>query len=468
MKTQMKQWAYGGLLAATTASAAMATSTQQDQAALEAQAGIGVGYTVKLACSEVFVAGRDFDQVVADSFFGVDDMLHQVELTLDRNSRSVRGHLFGMGARTAWFREGFGCTVNDGTALPVLAPPAQGMAAQGTAARGTQAQPYPEAPQPEVQQALAAFFPDSQDGDPLIGRGAVVVQNGAIIAEQYRQGFDRDTPQLSWSMAKGVMQALIGIAVGDGTLSLSDKQLMPQWRGGDPRAEITVGQLLHMGSGLQFNELYSAENASDVATMLFGPADMAGFAAAMPLEHAPGTVSRYSSGSSNILSHVLRDRLQGAAGDTGYLHYPQERLFSQIGMDSAVFEPDAAGVFVASSYVYATPRDYARFGQLYLQDGLWQGQRILPAGWVDYTRQPALGSDPRYGSHWFLNQDQSALPGLPSDVTYLFGNEGQFIFVIPSKNAVIVRTGLMHGSARFEQDIVPVVQAIYASLPDPN
>lgn len=422
---------------------------------LNKQARIAVGYKVKLTCSEVFVTGRKSEDVLADSFFGVDDALQSVGVEIDHITKSVSGSLFGLGRRTAAYREGFGCTVNDGSTLAQIAP-------SRTVSKTTKTTPYEVAIQGNVQAALMGFFPKSDASSPLIGRGAVVIKDGKIIAENYRLGFDKDTRQISWSVAKGIMQALVGIAVGDGSISLEDRNLMPQWHDEDPRQKITLGNLLHMASGLEFNELYSAENASDVATMLYGVGDTATFSASKPLNDAPGTVFSYSSGTANMISKILQARLTQDGVD--YHNFPKARLFSKIGMQSAVFELDEVGTFMASSYVYATTRDFGRFGQLILQDGTWEGNRILPKGWVDYTMSPALGTNLSYGSQWFLNLNKKALPGLPKNASYLFGNEGQFIFIIPSEQLVIVRNGLLHGPASFEKDIVPVVENIYEAV----
>lgn len=202
-------------------------------------------------------------------------------------------------------------------------------------------------------------------------------------------------------MTKSVTNALVGILIGQRRLSLDATRLLPEWRAsGDPRGAIAIDHLLRMSSGLRFDEVMASPR-SDVMRMLFQRGDAAGFAAAKPLAHAPGTRWQYSSATTNILARVMRHALQD---DEAYLAFPRRALFEPIGMASAVMETDAAGTFIGSSYMHATARDWARFGQLYLQDGVWAGTRVLPDGWVAYTTTPALADDAgRYGAHVWLH-----------------------------------------------------------------
>src|SRR5262249_43574307 len=204
-------------------------------------------------------------------------------------------------------------------------------------------------------------------------RAVVVVQDGELVAEQYAPGFDASMPLPGWSMAKSVLNALVGILIGERRLSLQDTALLPQWQPPDPRAAITIEDLLRMRSGLKFSEVYS-NFSSDVIEMLFNQPDTAGYAARQPLNFAPGETWTYASGTSNILSAIVRRTV----GERAYWGWPREVLFGPLGMTSATLEPDASGTFVCSSFMFATARDWARFGQLFLQDGVWDGRRILP------------------------------------------------------------------------------------------
>jgi len=282
-----------------------------------------------------------------------------------------------------------------------------------------------------------AFSPASLD---TMGHthALVVIQHGRLVLERYDAAHGPDMTYPSWSKAKSITHALVGIAVGDGKLDISAPADVPEWsKPGDPRAAITLDLLLRMSSGLAFVEVYTPEDPSDVIAMLFGEGkdDVAGYAAAKPLAHAPGSFWSYSSGTSNIVSRTLA-RAVGAVG-TDFEAFMRRRLFDPIGMTSAIPKFDAAGTFIGSSFCFCTARDFARFGLLYLRGGVWDGRRILPEGWVDYARtqtwqQP--NDDGDYGAHWWLGL---AGPGSFSANGY----DGQYTVVIPDLDMVVVRHG---------------------------
>jgi CubicO group peptidase (beta-lactamase class C family) len=298
--------------------------------------------------------------------------------------------------------------------------------------------------------ALAPLLDEVFDPDgPLATTFAVVVvQGGRLIAERYAgalEHFDQpptpitaETPLLSWSMAKSVLHAVVGLLVGQGRLDLDAPAAVPEWSDpGDPRRAITLRHLLAMRDGLDFVEDYVDDRVSDVIQMLFGDGqdDMAHFAADRPLAAEPGTRFNYSSGTSNVISGVVA-RLVGPGED--YARFLHTRLFAPIGMRSAEPELDAAGTWVASSYLRATARDWARFGLLYLRGGVWAGARVLPAGWVDDGRT-MVSIDPEdgslYGAHWW---------GVAGDTLGTFralGYEGQSIAICPALDLVVVRLG---------------------------
>ena len=277
---------------------------------------------------------------------------------------------------------------------------------------------------------------------PRRTRAIVVLQGGRIIAERYASGIGPDTALAGWSMSKSVTNALVGILVREGRLAVDAPAPIPEWhQPGDPRAGITLDQLLRMSSGLRFAENQSSPR-SDVMRMLFGVGDIEGFVTSRGLAFAPGTHWEYSNAGSNLVSvairHVFGDRAT-------YLAFPRRALFDPLGMSSAVLETDAAGTFIASSYTYATARDWARFGMLYLRDGVWNGTRILPPGWADYTRTPAPSDQTRrYGAHFWLAippEYAGSNPGLPVPALHAAGHEGQFVTIVPSRDLVIVRLG---------------------------
>jgi CubicO group peptidase (beta-lactamase class C family) len=289
-------------------------------------------------------------------------------------------------------------------------------------------------------------------------RAVVVVRGGRIVAERYAPGFGPQTPLLGWSMTKSLTNALCGILVRQGKLDPKAPARVPEWRqAGDARQAITVDLLLRQSSGLRWNEVYETSPFdSSVIDMLYGRGhrDMAAFAASKPLAHPPGSVWSYSSGTTLILSRILRSLI---GSDPDYHAFPRRELFERIGMNSALIELDDAGTFVGSSYSYATARDWARFGLLYLRDGMWEGARILPAGWVDYTRTPAPAAPHgEYGAHFWLNagaKDRgvpSPDPRAPADLFYASGHDGQVVAIVPSRDLVIVRIGLTPDDGRYD------------------
>jgi CubicO group peptidase (beta-lactamase class C family) len=310
---------------------------------------------------------------------------------------------------------------------------------------------WPEgSPSARVGQALdplleAAF----DDASPIATTYAVVVvQQGRIVVERYHgalEHFDRpptpvtaDTPLLSWSMAKSVLHAVVGLLVGDGRLDLDAPVPVPEWADpADERHAITLRQLLAMRDGLDFLEDYVDDRASDTIEMLFGDAqsDMAHFAADRPLAAPPGTRFNYSSGTSNIISGIVARTVGPGEAYARFLH---DRLFSPLGMTSADPEFDEAGTWVGSSYLRATARDWARFGLFYLRDGVWDGSRLLPAGWVDYGRTMVTADEDGvpYGAHWWGLAGDNPLGTFRAS-----GYTGQSISICPPLDLVVVRLG---------------------------
>jgi CubicO group peptidase (beta-lactamase class C family) len=266
----------------------------------------------------------------------------------------------------------------------------------------------------------------------------LVLHKGEIVSEVYSPEVTEETTLISWSMAKSITHALVGIAQMDGLLHVENNNLFPEWET-DDRRSITLQQLLEMRSGLSWVEDYVDGDASDVIDMLFGSGkeDIAGYAIAQPLAAAPGAEWVYSSGTTNIVTRLLGNVLGDSARSHANIErFMRTRLFDALGMQA---EPkfDAAGTFVGSSYVFATARNFAKFGLLYLQDGVCNGKRILPEGWVDHARvqhvfdeETGLG----YGAHWWT------LPGERNSLVAA-GYEGQYIMVIPDRDLVVVRLG---------------------------
>lgn len=419
---------------------------------------VGAGFTAKLLCSGVFVSGRAAADVLAHEIALNDPgVLRFVRAEVDGGARAVHSSFLGLRRQSAVFRDRLGCTLTDGAApaAPALPPP---VAAAPLPAGGDPAHHDAQ----RLARAVAAAFDPAQAGERARTRAVVVLHDGRLVAERYAPGVTPETRLPGWSMAKSVLNALVGVLVAQGRLALDAPAPLAAWRGGgDPRAAITPRQLLQMESGLAFSENY-ANPLDDVAWMLFASADAAAFAAAKPLAAPPGSRWQYSSGTSNILSRVVREAL---AGDAEYAAFPHRALFAPLGMASAVLEPDAAGNYVASSYLYATARDWARFGQLYLDDGVAAGRRLLPPGWVAFSTRPAPHApDQAFGAHFWLKVPREfaggvrSNAGLPPGTFHAVGFEGQFVSVIPALRLVVVRLGLSSGEGawnhlRFLNDV---------------
>ena len=385
------------------------------------------GYAAKNLASAVFVSGRDAADVEAlDLHFS---FIQYTRNKVDPEARTVTSR-FLWSRSVAVYREGFGVTLLRGkNTAPFLA------------------ETYPLEEEPQLPDPLLpgdsslvsalepvarAFVDDrAYNGTPF---ALVVLHKGTVVAERYREGIAADTRLLSWSMAKSFTNALVGIMALDSLLDIHAPMAIPEWQN-DGRKAITLNDLMQMQSGLSWNENYG--NRSDVNLMLHREQDMGLFAQSKPLECEPGTYWYYSSGSTNIVMRYLRGFF---ASDAEFLGYIRERLFHPLSIRNACFEPDMSGTPVGSSYLYVTARDYARFGQLYLDDGCVRGERILPEHWVEYTVTPASDSEGGYGAFFWLNRGKS-LPDVPEDMFSCNGHDGQQIYIIPSREVVVVILG---------------------------
>jgi CubicO group peptidase (beta-lactamase class C family) len=300
--------------------------------------------------------------------------------------------------------------------------------------------------------ALAAAFPE--DSLPMIRTRAVTIfYKGKLLAERYGKGITEATPLLGWSMTKSVTNALIGLLVKDGKIDIYKPAPIEEWQN-DARKQITTDQLLRMSSGLDFLEIYSLP--SDATQMLFRKKGAGAYALLSKQKTKPDQEWNYSSGTTNILQEIIRRQF---ASHADYLAFPHLRLFQKIGMKSAVLEPDASGTYVGSSFMYATGRDWAKFGQLYLQDGVWNGQRILPEGWVKYSSTETPLSKGKYAAQFWLNHNDKSFP---QGAFMALGFEGQSVTIVPSKELVIVRLGCTPDEDDFDRNqfIKDIVAAI--------
>ena len=430
----------------------------------------GTGYEAQTMCSAVFISGRPDASVRAAEFQGLHPLLKAVSLTIDRPLHEVRANLFGLGSQKSIYRSGMGCTLVDpGASLPV--PPAtlatSRLPPDDVISRGVLDIP-PQVDRGRLASAIDLAFADTDPADPQRTRALVVLLDGRPIAERYAPGFGKDMPLAGYSMTKAVMSALTGFMIQRGQLRLDQSGLIPEWRGaGDPRAQITVDHLLHMTSGLRWSE-NSRDPRGDALIMAYHDRDVSALAASRPLDHPPGAAMSYSSGASNILSRVMRDSF--GADQAAYLALPRTAIFDRIGMSTAMIAPDASGVLFGSTQGFATARDWARFGELYRNDGRWNEEQVLPPGWVAYSIRPQAatgGAD--YGAMIHLNRPRPdgsgsrAHPLLPEDTLLMTGQFGQVTAVIPSRSLLIVRMGESHGpdaGAKIDRVIAEIVGAV--------
>lgn len=402
---------------------------------------VGDGYAAKIVCSNVFVAGRDPGEVLeVDVQAPGHPLLKLVRVAVDREEQTVTAHMFGFAAPGyAIHRQGLGCaSVPDGDfdrARKIALPEAD-------IPTGELSGPWPEgdAVSGPIDPRVQALLEDPMLTGPGL-RAAVVVKDGRIVGEAYGAGFSETVPLLGWSMTKTVNAALIGLRIAEGAMRLEDRALLSVWAQ-DARKEISLADLLAMQSGLAFNENYGT--VADVTRMLYLESDMAAYAASLPAEAAPGKEFSYSSGTATLLSRLWMD---GMPGEGEALAYPRKALFKPLGMRSAVMETDEAGTFVGSSYLYATARDWARFSLFLLQDGVWNGVRMLPETFTALMRTPTEASDGVYGGAQAWTQrpggnGANAELGLPEDTFWMSGHDGQSAMLVPSMGLAVIRMGL--------------------------
>ena len=421
-----------------------------DPKTLYRSAPIGTGYAAKMLCSGVFVSGRQPDSLWQEDLELMRNNLIRGRVNPEKKSTeaSIFSFLF---KQTAIYREGCGCTLEIGVSEDELkkqcdvslpTPPQDAKNAPWPMGDDTsQAAPVAGIDQKQLERTLDWAFSEHKPGHPIRTRAVIVLYDGQIVAERYANGFSKDTRLLGWSMTKSVTSALIGILVRQGKLDIREPAPISEWKTtNDPRGKITTDQLLRMSSGLVFQEDYEENPDTDAGFMYFTKKDMTAFAAAKPLEADPDKKFSYSSGTTMILSRIIRETVGGAYQD--YLAFPRKELFNKLGMRSAVIEPDPSGTMVGAGFMYATAQDWARFGILYYNDGVWNGERILPEGWVQYTRTPTP-PDPGYGAQFWLNtkaKDQW-MPDCPEDIYSAWGHEGQFVTIVPSRKTIIIRLG---------------------------
>lgn len=422
------------------------------------------GYGAKTICSNVFVCNRPAEEIIKKDLRSFP--LNLGSYTVNMQEKSVTGSVVGLAKKKAIYRHGLGATLINGIDEQALLAEKTDLAIPPEINQDLLEWPLGNRIRKTVhaevdhQQLNAALDEAFNERKPKRGtRAVLVLYDGEIVAERYANGFSSNSKFAGWSMAKSITSALIGILVKQGKLNIYAPAPVAAWKN-DERSKITIADLMQMSSGLQWWEYYAAP--SDATNMLYKEKNMGKFALGKKLKNKPGTQFNYSSGSSNILSYIIRQ----AIGDEYYYRFPYEELFYKIGMFDTVLEVDASGTFAASSYCFASARDWARFGLLYLNDGMWNGERILPEGWVKFTATPTKARSSRdegsYGAQWWLNtvsphHGNKRYPLVPDDCFRCQGYEGQYIWVIPSENLVVVRLALEKGNELDPNLFLPAV-----------
>ncbi|MBV9561122.1 MAG: serine hydrolase [Bradyrhizobium sp.] len=411
---------------------------------------VATGFVAQVLCSETFVSGLAPEQIVretTEAMPGAGLIRWALAYDVDRGRRDVTVTLFGFGRSHAVYRGAIGCTLeHGGTQLEQVTPPADAQPALLPEIAG----PSIVVPEnPRLAAALDHAF--AEPGAPPFRRtkAVVIVKDGRIVAERYAEGYGIDTPLRGFSVSKSVTSALIGILAREDRLAPDRPAPVPAWQDlKDPRHAITVDQLLRHTAGLALGSSLQASLASalePVNRMKFMTSDMAAFAEAAQLESAPGARWSYHDGNYLILSHLIRDAVGGTPADV--LRFAQRELFAPLGMRHVTLQFDGAGTPEGSSEILASARDWARFGLLYLDDGVVGGRRILPAGWVEASAAPTASAFVGYGAGFWTNRDDSfgakyrIAHGWPRDAFFAKGTIGQYVIVIPSERLVIARFG---------------------------
>ncbi len=397
------------------------------------------GFSSKSVASGMFLANRTQESIEqGDNDFSPIDLANN---KVNRSERSVTSSLFGLKSRKAIYIEGLGAILIDDDFDPrgkfnipkrnktpkKLAYPYGDLAQKDTIFSNVNFK--------DLQQVVEDAF-DKNDEKSKRTRSVLIVYKDQIIAEKYANGFDKRTAILGWSMTKSLVSTIYGILQKKGQIDISSVTGIEEWQN-DERKNITYNDLLHMNSGLEWVENYNT--MSDVTKMLFMESNMGKVQLNKSLSGKPDESWNYSSGTTNLLAgYLLRKQF---SDHQDYLDFWYAELLDKIGMHSTIVETDMEGNFVGSSYGWASTRDWAKFGLLYLHEGNWNGEQIIDSTWVEYVAEPTNTSNGRYGAQFWLNAG-GHYPDVPKDLFSCNGYQGQFVFIIPSKEIVIVRTGL--------------------------
>ena len=441
----------------------------------------GAAMAAKAVCSAKFVAGRDgsADVLFDEDVIGASPAFAAVSTAIDEQQRSVTGSFLGLVDRTAVLLPDRGCVLG-AEPDPATQPYTPATAGPALWPNGDGALPQEDWPADVDAGQLQAVVDAAMEGagDPAGAntRGVAVVSEGELLVLSEAPGFEGGTGLHGWSMTKTVAAMLAyqklseaGVALSDAVVDAFPQDREPAWVAewrADERSAMTVADLFTMTSGLDTDEGYNPWDP--VVQMLNGEPDMAGWAASHPLDAAPGTSWEYLSAVSNILAEVVRAQF---ATEEEYWQYPDAALFQPIGAASATLETDTVGTWVGSSYLWASLADWARFGQFMLQDGSWQGEALLPPGWLDVASTSAVseGEGAGYGAQSWLPGNPVGgecrdVAGVPADTVSMEGHWGQLVAMVPSQDAVVVRLGWTFTSGPF--DSCALIADVLATLPE--
>nr|WP_315213010.1 serine hydrolase [uncultured Flavobacterium sp.] len=396
------------------------------------------GFSSKSMASGYFIDNRS--QELIEKGDNDIDMITLATNKIDENRQFATASVYGLKERKAIYRKGLGVTlINDNfdVSKPYLIPKRSKLSNNLPFPYGNNEPKdtvFTDIDYTKLNAAIANAF-DTKGAKNKRTRSVIVIYKDKIIAEKYDTGFTKNSKILGWSMTKSITSAVFGVLDQQGKFDIYKPTPIPEWTN-DERKIITTNDLLHMNSGLEWEENYNT--ICDATQMLFQAEDMSRSQLEKPAAFKPDTHWNYSSGTTNLLSGILRKQFKT---HQEYLDFWYTNLIDKIGMNSMLIETDMAGNYVGSSYGWATTRDWSKFGLLYLHKGNWNGEQILSENWIKYTATPTNTSNGQYGAQFWLNAG-GRFPDAPKDMFYCSGYQGQMIAIFPSHDLVIVRMGL--------------------------
>ncbi len=409
------------------------------------------GYSAKNTCSSYFLGERtvEFTDATDHKFSPINIAIDKI----NKNGKYATASTLGLLTRKAIFRKGLGCVL----VTEEFDQKKKQLIPNRLVPNNTISFPYGNASQKDtlfenvdydkLTMAVGSIFEKSHET-----RGVLVIYKDQIIAERYGKGFTKDSRMLGWSMTKSVLSTIFGVLQYQGKININDAAPIDEWKN-DERKQITLHNLLQMNSGLEWDENY--DKISDVTKILFLQSDMTLMQQNKPLTGVPNSSWNYSSGTSNLLSGILRKEL---GSQQQYLDYWYQELIDKIGMNSMIIETDVLGHYVASSYAWATARDWSKLGLLYLHKGNWNGTQIFSPEWVDYVATPTPTSNGTYGAQFWLNT-QGDMKDVPTNMFYADGYQGQRVYILPDQQMVVVRLGLKNYDEN--QFLKQIIQSIH-------